>query len=28
MSEFIADFSMHAGAFMNGKIIPVSTSNP
>jgi len=28
MAEFIADFSMHAGAFMNGKIIPVSTSNP
>lgn len=28
MAEFIADFSLHSGAFMNGKIIPVSTSNP
>ncbi len=28
MAEFIADFSLHADRFMNGKIIPVSLSTP
>ena len=28
MAQFIADFALHSGAFMNGKIIPVSSSNP
>lgn len=28
MAQFIADFALHSGAFFNGKIIPVSSSNP
>ena len=28
MAQFIADFALHSGAFLNGKIIPVSSSNP
>lgn len=28
MAQFIANFALHNGAFFNGKIIPVSSSNP
>jgi NAD(P)-dependent dehydrogenase (short-subunit alcohol dehydrogenase family) len=28
MAHFIADFALNSGAFFNGKIIPVSSSNP
>ena len=28
MAQFIADFALHNGSFVNGKIIPVSSSNP
>lgn len=28
MAHFIADFAINSGAFFNGKIIPVSSSNP
>lgn len=28
MAQFIADFAMHSGAFFNGKILPVSSTNP
>jgi 3-oxoacyl-[acyl-carrier protein] reductase len=28
MAKFIADFALHSGAYFNGKILPVSSSNP
>jgi hypothetical protein len=28
MAQFIADFALHSGAYFNGKILPVSSSNP
>ena len=28
MADFIADFALHSGAFFNGKILPVSSTNP
>ena len=28
MADFIANFALHSGAFFNGKILPVSSTNP
>lgn len=28
MAAFIADFALHSGSFFNGKILPVSSTNP
>jgi NAD(P)-dependent dehydrogenase (short-subunit alcohol dehydrogenase family) len=28
MAQFIADFALYSGAYFNGKILPVSSTNP